>query len=177
MDYAQHLAEFANILEQKRLVTGLEGNASVIDRETGLTYITPSGRMKLLLQPDDIAVMDADGNQVGAQGQDRRPDAGGERRAGEAAPGLYRLGRRRSAFAAGQHVYCRRQGQQAQAAPVTYRSRKYRQAACARSSSGTVTVKSGFRVLCRQTSIPASTPALPKQAAKASSIASGTRRR
>ena len=32
MDYAQHLAEFANILEQKRLVTGLEGNASVLDQ-------------------------------------------------------------------------------------------------------------------------------------------------
>ncbi len=69
MDYAQHLAEFANILEQKRLVTGLEGNASVINRETGLTYITPSGRMKLLLQPDDIAVMDAGGNQVGGNGR------------------------------------------------------------------------------------------------------------
>ena len=50
MDYAQQLAFFADILEQKRLVTALEGNASIIDRETGLTYITPSGRMKLLLQ-------------------------------------------------------------------------------------------------------------------------------
>ena len=46
MDYAQQLAFFANILEQKRLVTALEGNASIIDRETGLTYITPSGRRK-----------------------------------------------------------------------------------------------------------------------------------
>ena len=69
MDYAQHLAGFANILEQKRLVTGLEGNASVIDRETGLTYITPSGRMKLLLQPDDIAVVNAAGEQVGGSGR------------------------------------------------------------------------------------------------------------
>ena len=58
MDYAQQLAFFANILEQKRLVTALEGNASIIDRETGLTYITPSGRMKLLLQREDISVMD-----------------------------------------------------------------------------------------------------------------------
>ena len=69
MDYAQHLAGFANILEQKRLVTGLEGNASVIDRETGLTYITPSGRMKLLLQPDDIAVVNAAGEQIGGSGR------------------------------------------------------------------------------------------------------------
>lgn len=69
MDYAEHLAGFANILEQKRLVTGLEGNASVIDRETDLTYITPSGRMKLLLQPDDIAVVNAAGEQVGGSGR------------------------------------------------------------------------------------------------------------
>ena len=54
MDYAQQLAFFANILEQKRLVTALEGNASVIDRQTGLTYVTPSGRMKLLLEKEDI---------------------------------------------------------------------------------------------------------------------------
>ena len=53
MDYAQQLAFFANILEQKRLVTALEGNASIIDRETGLTYITPSSRMR----PDVNAVV------------------------------------------------------------------------------------------------------------------------
>ena len=49
MDYAQQLADFAHILEQKRLVTALEGNASVIDRQTGLTYVTPSGRIHLEL--------------------------------------------------------------------------------------------------------------------------------
>ena len=48
MDYAQQLAAFAHILEQKRLVTALEGNASVIDRQTGLTYVTPSGRMSFV---------------------------------------------------------------------------------------------------------------------------------
>lgn len=69
MDYAQQLAFFANILEQKRLVTALEGNASMIDREAGLTYITPSGRMKLLLQKDDISVMDESGAQVGGRGR------------------------------------------------------------------------------------------------------------
>lgn len=57
------------------------------------------------------------------------------------------------------------------------RNRKYNIAHCARSSSGTVMVNSGFLVLWRQTYIPASTPRLPKQAANASSSASGTRRR
>ena len=69
MDYSQQLAFFANILEQKRLVTALEGNASIIDRETGLTYITPSGRMKLLLQREDISVMDESGAQIGGRGK------------------------------------------------------------------------------------------------------------
>ena len=71
MDYAQQLAFFANILEQKHLVTALEGNASIIDRETGLTYITPSGRMKLLLQREDISVMDESGTQIGGRGNTR----------------------------------------------------------------------------------------------------------
>ena len=71
MDYAQQLAFFANILEQKRLVTALEGNASMIDRNAGLTYITPSGRMKLLLQKEDISVMGENGTQVGGRGSGR----------------------------------------------------------------------------------------------------------
>ena len=71
MDYAQQLADFAHILEQKRLVTALEGNASVIDRQTGLTYVTPSGRMKLLLEKEDICVMNAAGEQIG--GYQARP--------------------------------------------------------------------------------------------------------
>jgi len=68
-DYAAELAKYSRILEQKSLVTGLEGNASIIDRETGLTYITPSRRMKLLVEPEMIAVMDRDGNQVGGTGK------------------------------------------------------------------------------------------------------------
>lgn len=69
MNYAQNLAEFAQILEQKRFLTALEGNISVIDRETGLTYITPSGRMKLRLRAQDISVIDADGAQCGGTGR------------------------------------------------------------------------------------------------------------
>ena len=69
MDYAQQLADFAHILEQKRLVTALEGNASVIDRQTGLTYVTPSGRMKLLLEKEDICIMNAAGEQIGGRGK------------------------------------------------------------------------------------------------------------
>lgn len=69
MDHAQYLAEFAQLLEQKRFLTALEGNISVIDRQTGLTYITPSGRMKLRLQAQDICIVDADGVQCGGTGR------------------------------------------------------------------------------------------------------------
>lgn len=65
MNYKQELIKYAKIAEEKRLVTSVEGNVSVIDRETGLTYITPSGKMKLLLDEDMIGVVDAAGNQVG----------------------------------------------------------------------------------------------------------------
>ena len=65
MDYAAQTAKFAAILEQKRFLTALEGNISVMDRENGLIYITPSGRMKLLLEPDMICIMDQSGNQLG----------------------------------------------------------------------------------------------------------------
>ena len=52
MDHAKELARFSVIAEQKGMVTSLEGNLSVIDRETGNIYITPSHRMKLLLTPE-----------------------------------------------------------------------------------------------------------------------------
>ncbi len=69
MDYAAQLAQFSRILEQKGYFTALEGNASILDRESGRMYITPSGRMKLLLQPDDICVLNADGEQIAGCGK------------------------------------------------------------------------------------------------------------
>lgn len=65
MDYPKELIRYARIAEEKGLVNTIEGNLSVIDRGTGLTYITPSRRMKLLLEEGEISVMDAAGNQVG----------------------------------------------------------------------------------------------------------------
>jgi len=65
MEHCEELAKFARILEDKRLVTALEGNASICDRQTGLTYVTPSRRMKALLTPEMICVMDREGNQIG----------------------------------------------------------------------------------------------------------------
>ena len=65
MDYKKELIKFAQLAEDRGFVTSLEGNLSVIDRETGLTYVTPSGTSKTFLTEEQICVMDADGNQVG----------------------------------------------------------------------------------------------------------------
>ena len=49
MNFAAEVARFSRIAEEKGLVNSLEGNLSMIDRETGNIYITPSHKMKCLL--------------------------------------------------------------------------------------------------------------------------------
>lgn len=64
MDYRAELISIAGLAEQKGFVNAYEGNISIIDRITGNVYITPSGTRKLTLTPDQIAVVDRDGNQI-----------------------------------------------------------------------------------------------------------------
>ena len=64
MDFAKELVLFSHILEQKGFVNGLEGNISLIDREKGRIYITPSQHMKLLLDEDGVCVLDLEGRQL-----------------------------------------------------------------------------------------------------------------
>ncbi len=64
MNYAAYVAQFARIAEEKGMVNSLEGNLSVIDRQTGNIYITPSHKAKLLLQEEQICVMDPQGQQI-----------------------------------------------------------------------------------------------------------------
>ena len=89
MDFAAQVAKFARIAEEKGLVNSLEGNLSMIDRATGNIYITPSHKMKCLLTPEMICVIDPQGNQIGGTGKrssefflheaayKARPDIGG----------------------------------------------------------------------------------------------------
>lgn len=65
MNYAAQVARFSAIAEQKGLVNSLEGNLSMIDRQTGNIYITPSHKMKCLLTEDMICVVDPQGRQIG----------------------------------------------------------------------------------------------------------------
>lgn len=69
MKFAEELAKFSRIAEEKGLVNSLEGNLSLIDRETGIIYITPSHRMKSLLTAEDICAIAPDGTQVGGSGK------------------------------------------------------------------------------------------------------------
>lgn len=65
MDFAKQVALFSTIAEKKGMVNSLEGNLSVIDRATGNIYITPSHKTKLFLQPEQICVVSAAGEQIG----------------------------------------------------------------------------------------------------------------
>jgi len=88
MNYAQMVAKFSKIAEEKGLVNSLEGNLSMIDRSTGNIYITPSHKAKSLLEPEMICVVSPEGEQIGGTGKKSsefflheaaykaRPDAG-----------------------------------------------------------------------------------------------------
>lgn len=60
----KQIVQYSKILDQKGLVNSLEGNLSILDRETGLMYITPTGTRKAFLTEDQVAVMKGD-EQVG----------------------------------------------------------------------------------------------------------------
>lgn len=69
MDFAAEVARFSRIAEEKGLVNSFEGNLSMIDRQTGNIYITPSHKMKGLLTPEQICVVSPSGEQIGGTGK------------------------------------------------------------------------------------------------------------
>lgn len=69
MNYAEIVARFSRIAEEKGLVNSLEGNLSMIDRATGNIYITPSHKAKSLLTPEMICVVSPSGEQIGGTGK------------------------------------------------------------------------------------------------------------
>lgn len=64
MSFQTELIRISVLAEQKGFVNAYEGNISLIDRITGNVYITPSGTRKLTLTPDQVAIVDRDGNQI-----------------------------------------------------------------------------------------------------------------
>ena len=56
---------YAKLMDEKGMVNTLEGNLSILDRETGKMYITPSGTRKRFLNEDKIAVVNTEnGEQI-----------------------------------------------------------------------------------------------------------------
>ncbi len=58
------LADVLKLLYMRGLVQVKGGNASIIDRARGLIYITPSGTPKHTVKPEEIAVIDLEGNTI-----------------------------------------------------------------------------------------------------------------
>jgi len=56
------IIESGRRMEEKGMMNSFEGNISV--RKNGLIYITPTNKSKALLTPNQIAVLDGDGNQI-----------------------------------------------------------------------------------------------------------------
>ena len=69
MNYAETVARFSRIAEEKGLVNSLEGNLSMIDRSAGNIYITPSHKAKCLLEPEMICVIGPEGDQLAGSGK------------------------------------------------------------------------------------------------------------
>lgn len=56
-EHVREVVRYAHLMDEKGLVSALEGNLSVMDRKTGLLYITPSGVRKRYLDEGMVAVM------------------------------------------------------------------------------------------------------------------------
>ena len=69
MNYAELVAKFSQMAEEKGMVNSLEGNLSMIDRSTGNIYITPSHKAKSLLTAEMICVVSPEGEQIGGTGK------------------------------------------------------------------------------------------------------------
>ena len=65
MELAAEVVKFSKLAEEKGFVNSLEGNLSVIDRQTGNIYITPSHKAKCFLTPEQICVVNVMGEQIG----------------------------------------------------------------------------------------------------------------
>ena len=64
MDYKEQLVEAGKMMLHSGLTVETWGNISLRDPETGLIYLTPSGMPYDTLVPEDVVVMDCDGNTV-----------------------------------------------------------------------------------------------------------------
>lgn len=60
LEIKKEVIKISTLMEERGLANGIEGNFSIIDRESGRLYITPSATRKSFLTPEMIAVMEGD---------------------------------------------------------------------------------------------------------------------
>jgi L-fuculose-phosphate aldolase len=63
-DPRRDVADAIRLLYERGLVSLRGGNVSIVDREAGLVYITPTGTPRHLIGPGDVAVIRLDGEVV-----------------------------------------------------------------------------------------------------------------
>ena len=64
MDYRLRLIEAGKQMLEKKLTVETWGNLSLRDPETGLIYLTPSAMAYHAIEPEDVAVVDPEGNLI-----------------------------------------------------------------------------------------------------------------
>ncbi len=62
------VVKYAKLMLESGLVVGTGGNISIFNRKEGLLAITPGSRDYMSLRPDDIIVLDRDGNIIDGKG-------------------------------------------------------------------------------------------------------------
>lgn len=60
----KQIVEVGKLLYEKNLVQMSGGNVSIIDRRTNLVAIKPSGALYIHMKPEDVIIVDLDGNTV-----------------------------------------------------------------------------------------------------------------
>ena len=63
-EFKEILVQTGITMLEEGLTVGTWGNFSLRDPESGLVYITPSGMPYKSLRPEDVVILDADGNRV-----------------------------------------------------------------------------------------------------------------
>lgn len=62
--YLDEISDIMKLMYQRRLIQIRGGNASIIDRENNLVYISPTGIPRHKISKDDIAVIDINGKAI-----------------------------------------------------------------------------------------------------------------
>lgn len=63
----KHIVEYGNKLIEEHLTEGTAGNISIYDPQNGYMAITPSGIAYKQIRPEDIVIMDLEGNRIDGQ--------------------------------------------------------------------------------------------------------------